>query len=559
MSDAKSPLSAGVTVAGTYDVERLLGKGGMGEVWLARHLRLAGKQVAIKVLHTLAQPPSTELLARFRREAEIAARLEHPNIVQVLDFNQLPSGEPYLVMELLKGQSLADRLRAGGALSPGFVQAIVLQVGSALQAAHAAGVVHRDLKPDNIFLVPTALGDQVKVLDFGISKLAEASTVQTTEQTLLGTPLYMSPEQALGQNRDTTAQSDIFSLGSICYELLTGVAPFVAESIAQVVFRIAYQPHQPLVELAPQLPPNIVHAVEHALVKDRAQRTPDIATFIRELTGEELATPARPVALGDESEAVSGVYKPGMRVSDSLMNNATVAPSVSKMTPSVSRRPSQATPRPTTPAPAPEVAERPSGLSPGVLAGLLVAGLAVIGVAGYAWQASRQQVVATPPKPVPPAVVAGGLAKPTVTPTPVPTVGEPDAGPSAPAPETDAGAELATAPLDAGAAKTPARPPPMAVVSLTADEARIVNELKALKSSGDWESLSRHRLTALNGMTSNGGRREVLLLTLEAECALNQLQSINSDYRRLEKLKDAAALGRAKEVCRRHVPDWEAP
>ena len=281
MAEPSSLITAGMTLAATYDVERLLGKGGMGEVWLARHLRLAGKQVAIKVLHL--QNPNAELLSRFRREAEIAARLEHPNIVQVLDFNQLPTGEPYLVMEFLKGQSLAGRLRkAGGALPVAQVQGIVLQIGSALQAAHAAGIVHRDLKPDNIFLVPTALGDQVKVLDFGISKLNEgASSLQTTEKTLVGTPLYMSPEQALGLNRDTTSQSDLFSLGSICYELLTGVAPFVADSVAQVVFRIAYQPHIPLKQVLPGLPANVVHAVEHALIKERTERTQNISTFIR--------------------------------------------------------------------------------------------------------------------------------------------------------------------------------------------------------------------------------------------------------------------------------------
>ncbi len=317
MSEGTSLLSQGVVIAETYEVERPLGRGGMGEVWLARHRRLAGKQVAIKVLHVDAALPQ-EALARFRREAEIAARLEHPNIVQVLDFNALPTGQPYLVMEYLKGQSLAAR--AGGRpMTLEQVTAVMRQVSAALQAAHRAGVVHRDLKPENIFLVPTALGDQVKVLDFGISKLSDSKTVQTTDAVLIGTPLYMSPEQALGHNSDVTAQSDLFSLGSICFELFTGQAPFNADSIAKVVFRIAYEKPPSLAAARPDLPPSVVQAVEHALEKERPQRTRDIESFLTELTGQTLAQVPQ-----DES---SGVFKPGMPMTPSMVGGATRAPS----------------------------------------------------------------------------------------------------------------------------------------------------------------------------------------------------------------------------------------
>lgn len=309
-------LAPGVLVADTYEVDRLIGRGGMGEVWLARHRRLAGKQVAIKVLH-IEGDLTTEALARFRREAEIAARLEHPNLVQVLDFNTLPSGQPYLVMELLKGESLAARVRQGS-LDLESVQGLVRQVGAALQAAHTAGVVHRDLKPENIFLVPTALGDSVKVLDFGISKLTESNTVQTTDSVLIGTPLYMSPEQALGNNRDVTAQSDLFSLGSICYELLAGDAPFASANIATVVFRIAYEKHVPLLQRRPDLSPQVAAAVERALEKDRRARTQTIEEFVAEFTGKPIN--ARP------GSGVVAVYQPGMAVSDSLLSGKTVAP-----------------------------------------------------------------------------------------------------------------------------------------------------------------------------------------------------------------------------------------
>jgi serine/threonine-protein kinase len=230
-----SSLDVGAVVADTYEVTRLIGRGGMGEVWLASHRRLPGKQVAIKVLHTGGQALSADALARFRREAEIATRINHPNIVEVHDFNSLPSGAPYVVLEFLQGESLASRLRFGP-LSLGETQGILRQVGSALQAAHASGVVHRDLKPDNIFLVTGAMGVEVKVLDFGISKLTDSNTVQTQESVLVGTPAYMSPEQALGNNKDVGPQSDVFALGSIAYEMLAGRQAFTGESIAQLVF-----------------------------------------------------------------------------------------------------------------------------------------------------------------------------------------------------------------------------------------------------------------------------------------------------------------------------------
>ncbi len=313
-------LDVGSVLADTYEVTRLIGRGGMGEVWLASHRRLPGKQVAIKVLHLNGKPLSADALARFRREAEVATRINHPNIVEVHDFNTLPDGSPYLVLEFLQGESLASRLRHP--MDVADVQRILRQVGSALQAAHAHGVVHRDLKPDNIFVVSEPMGEVVKVLDFGISKVVDSNTLQTQEAVLVGTPAYMSPEQALGNNKDVGPQSDVFALGAIAYEMLTGAQPFVAESIAQLVFKIAYEPHQPISVLKPGLPPNVVAAVERALNKDRTQRYPDVAAFIEELTGSPL--PA--VRMVEHRSARSGVAPPGDGSSDSLMMGATAAP-----------------------------------------------------------------------------------------------------------------------------------------------------------------------------------------------------------------------------------------
>src|SRR5262245_52275960 len=168
-------LKEGLVLGETYRIEKLLGRGGMGAVWGASHLRLPGKRVAIKVLLVPADSATGgESYARFRREAEIVSRIGHPNIVEVIDWNTLPDGRPYLVLEYLEGESLAARLLRGPLPLEETLE-IARQIGSALAAAHRAGVVHRDLKPENVFLCPTdsggTLGDRVKVLDFGVSKI----------------------------------------------------------------------------------------------------------------------------------------------------------------------------------------------------------------------------------------------------------------------------------------------------------------------------------------------------------------------------------------------------
>src|SRR5690242_3369100 len=207
MTQAQSTQAFGVgsVVAETYQVTRLLGRGGMGAVWEASHLRLPGKRVAIKLLHADVASDQ-ESLARFRREAEIATRLDHPNIVEVHDFNMLPGGQPYLVLELLVGESLDARMRRGPLPAD---QAIWIagQIAAALAAAHRAGVVHRDLKPHNVYIVRREdEGETVKVLDFGISKIRGSQTVKTQDSTILGTPQYMAPEQALGHHAAVDAR-----------------------------------------------------------------------------------------------------------------------------------------------------------------------------------------------------------------------------------------------------------------------------------------------------------------------------------------------------------------
>jgi eukaryotic-like serine/threonine-protein kinase len=326
---AHEPISLGGVVGDTYRVTRLLGRGGMGAVWAAEHVRLPGRQVAVKVLLSPGVAEG-EPFARFRREAEIASRLGHPNIVQVLDFNTLPAGEPYIVLELLEGETLAQRLQRGP-MELDEALTVARQVGSALQAAHRVGVVHRDLKPDNVFLCAPrdeTSGVQAKVLDFGISKIRGSQTVATQDAVLMGTPQYMAPEQALGKNTAIDARTDVFALGAIAYEMLGGRPAFAGSSLAEVVYKVVHAQPQPLALLRAGLPLPILSAVDRALQKDPAHRPADVSSFIAELTGRPLtvptagrsvsgldatvASPSRPVAIA--SAATDPTFTPATPV-----------------------------------------------------------------------------------------------------------------------------------------------------------------------------------------------------------------------------------------------------
>jgi serine/threonine-protein kinase len=329
VSAAPSEIAVGTVIADTYEVTGLLGHGGMGAVWAAQHRRLPGKRVAVKVL--LGATTDAESLARFRREAEIASRIGHPNIIEVLDFHTLPSGTPYMILEFLDGESLASRLRRGPLPLEAALE-IARQVGSALHAAHRAQVVHRDLKPDNIFLVPSdaggVLADRVKVLDFGISKIRGSSTVQTQESALLGTPQYMSPEQAYGKNRTIDQRTDVWALGTIVYEMLVGAPAFSGETLAQVILSIVNDPAPSLSGHA-GVPDKVAHAVDRALKKDIAERWPDVASFIAELTGRPLQTLDRQAGAKAAVDPLASTMAPAPAPSPSLPHAATQAAPVS--------------------------------------------------------------------------------------------------------------------------------------------------------------------------------------------------------------------------------------
>jgi serine/threonine protein kinase len=268
----------GETLRGTYRVLRTLDQGGMGLVFEAEHTRLR-RRVAVKVLarHLTAD---AQALARFNREAEIICQLQHPHIVQILDFDTTPLGEPYIVMELLRGESLAARLSRDVSLPVAEATRIVHQVASGLLAAHDASIIHRDLKPANIFL--TAMPDQgtlIKLLDFGISKRVGASRALTGEFDVLGTPDYMAPEQALGKTALVDARGDQYALAVIAFEMLSGQTPFTGDSVMEVLQQVASTVAPSIHSVAPHLPAQVAAVLKRGLEKEPQDRYPTVMEF----------------------------------------------------------------------------------------------------------------------------------------------------------------------------------------------------------------------------------------------------------------------------------------
>ena len=252
-------------------MERLIGKGGMGVVYEASHTRVQ-RRFAIKVLNVrYADDP--QVMARFRREAMLGSRLGHDHIVEVLDFNQTEEGFTYLVMELLEGQDLQQLLKRQGRLRLEHAAALLRQVALALTAAHAEGVVHRDLKPENIFICRQKDGQgKVKVLDFGISKVLDSESIITHQSAVLGTPNFMSPEQAEGRISDIDHRTDVFALGLIFYYMLAGKLPFAGPSLPSIMYDVVHAEPPLLTEVRPDLPAGVSRVVQRAIRKKRGDR-----------------------------------------------------------------------------------------------------------------------------------------------------------------------------------------------------------------------------------------------------------------------------------------------
>jgi serine/threonine-protein kinase len=300
-SFAGAELSPGQMV-GEYQIERLLGEGGMGRVYAAIHPLIA-KRAAIKVLRPeLSHDPAA--VERFVREARSVNQIGHPNIVDIFAFGTLPDGRHYFVMEWLQGESLRERLERGAL--PFLLALDVLDaIASALAAAHATGIVHRDLKPDNVFLAgPVGSAPMVKLLDFGIAKLlgTEPGIDRTATGAMIGTPTYMSPEQARGELVDT--RSDLYALGAVAFEVLAGEMVFRATSAAEVVARHLFEPPRPVRQLRPEVPDALDALITSLLAKEMTAR-PLLAEVRETLVRARIAAPAPATSTGSGSRRIA--------------------------------------------------------------------------------------------------------------------------------------------------------------------------------------------------------------------------------------------------------------
>jgi serine/threonine-protein kinase len=289
------------SIADRYEIVRKIGEGGMGVVYEARHARI-GKRVALKVLLD-KYLQKADVVARLLQEARLASSIGHEHIIDITDFGETDDGRTFVVMELLEGESLAALLEREGALPAARAVRIVRQTASALGAAHGKGIVHRDVKPENVFVTRRGDRDFVKVLDFGISKAMrapddealEASPRLTQTGTVIGTPLYMSPEQASG-DESLDHRIDVYALGVVLYEALTGEVPFHGPNYLAIISQIIARDAPPPGEVRPELgiPPDLDAVVMKAMAKDRAARYQTMAELGADLARIEAG--ARPLS-----------------------------------------------------------------------------------------------------------------------------------------------------------------------------------------------------------------------------------------------------------------------
>jgi len=303
---------------GNYELKALLGRGGMGSVYLAEHPRI-GRKVAVKVMSSaFSQLPHAS--ERFEAEAKLITRVSHPNIIEVFDFGSLDDGSLYYVMELLEGRELAEVLRERGRLSAQEALSYVEQICAALQAAHDQGVVHRDLKPENIFVLE-AEPPVVKILDFGIAKLLEAEGEGggglTKTGMVMGTPLFIAPEQAAGEPHRISALTDVYSLGVVLYRMLGGVTPFCDTAPGRLIASHITKEPPPLLEHEPGVPAGVAGLVHRCLSKEPEERPGSAAEVALEFK-DALETAGEAGAGEDAGATEPGAVGEGEPADDSM-------------------------------------------------------------------------------------------------------------------------------------------------------------------------------------------------------------------------------------------------
>jgi serine/threonine-protein kinase len=372
----------GAVIADRYLVSELLGEGGMGRVYLARHVRLP-QQAAIKVLHP-GMVKDQGAIARFNREAANAARIENERVARVFDFGETADGLVYLAMEYVPGRTLRDLLEEGGPLPPPRAANLVYQVAEGLEAAHRIGIVHRDLKPDNILVVTDEQGvDRCKVVDFGIAKVVSGpETTQLTQAGMLvGTPEFMSPEQVLGESLD--GRSDVYSLALVAYQLFTGTLPFDGATPERMLTVRLIENPKPLGEVAPGIawPDGLQQVLLAALDREPSARTASALEFGEALVAEVEAWQGAPVLRGRTPIAV-----PALPSHVGATSGATPTPTAARPTPAPTGRGATANvaaPPAASPTASPAA---PPARSSGALIGAAVALLAVAVAGGLWWR-----------------------------------------------------------------------------------------------------------------------------------------------------------------------------
>ena len=314
---------------GTYEVKRLLARGGMGIVFEAEQVRLRRK-VAIKVLPGHWAQESQALL-RFQREAELVSMLQNPYVVQIVDFDTTEQGEPYIVMEYLSGESLELRLAREPVLPLDFVISVATQAAAGLAAVHGALIVHRDLKPANIFLTELATeGFHVKLLDFGIGKRLGGPQKLTGENDVMGTPDYMPPEQAQGKTAHVDQRGDQYSLAVIVYEMLAGRGPFQGDMMAVLEQVIASEP-PPIESWVPGLPAGIGPVLRRAMSKDPSDRFDTIIDFASALARAAGHMSSFPSLAPSSNTALWRSSEPAVRGEQSPISTLPEGPSLSRL------------------------------------------------------------------------------------------------------------------------------------------------------------------------------------------------------------------------------------